>query len=90
MNGDGIAGATVTARRDQQDAGTAHSSKNGEFLLDGLRPGTYNFVIEAKGYATGIKYSVEVKPGKPRDLGGNLLLQADRGSQVIDSRQRFL
>lgn len=83
MNGDSIAGATVTARRDQKDAGSARSAKNGEFVLDGLEPGTYNVVIEAKGYATGIKYDVQVKPGKPRDLGGNLLLQADRGSQVI-------
>lgn len=83
MNGEGVAGATVTARKDQQDAGSAHTSKNGEFVLDGLGPGTYNFVIEAKGYATGIKYGVEIKPGKPRDLGGNLILQTDRGSQVI-------
>ena len=83
INGDGIVGATVTARKDQQDAGTAHSSKNGDFVVDGLQPGTYNFVIEAKGFATGIKYSVEIKPGKLRDLGGNLILQPDRGSQVI-------
>lgn len=83
MNGDGIAGAMVTARKDQQDAGSARSTRNGEFVLSGLQPGSYNFVIEAKGYATGIKYAVEVKPGKPRDLGGNLILQTDRGSQVI-------
>ena len=83
MNGDGIAGATVTAHKNQREAGSAHSGKNGEFVLEGLQPGIYNFAIEAKGYATGIKYDVEVRPGKPRDLGGNLLLQADRGSQVI-------
>lgn len=83
MNGDGVAGATITARKDQHDAGTTRSAKNGDFVLDGLQPGAYNFVIEAKGYATGIKYGVEVKPGKPHDLGSNLLLQVDRGSQVI-------
>ena len=83
MNGEGIAGATVTARRDQRDSGSARTGKNGDFVIDGLQPGIYNFVIEAKGYATGIKYDVEVKPGKPHDLGGNLLLQVDRGSQVV-------
>ena len=40
-------------------------------------------MIEAKGYGTGTKYGVEVKPGKARDLGGNLILQLDRGSRVI-------
>jgi hypothetical protein len=83
MNGDAVSGATVTARRDQKDAGTAHAGKNGDFVLDGLEPGSYNVVIEAKGYATGIKYGVEVKPGKPHDLGSSLILQTDRGSQVI-------
>jgi len=83
MNGEAIAGATITAHKDQHDAGTARSGKNGEFVLDGLQPGLYNLVVEARGYAEGIKYDVEIKPGKPRDLGGNLLLQVDRGSQVI-------
>jgi hypothetical protein len=83
MNGDAIAGATVTARKDQRDAGSARAGKNGDFTLDGLQPGLYNFVIEARGYAEGIKYDIEVKPGKIRDLGGNLLLQVDHSSQVM-------
>lgn len=83
MNGDAITGATITAHKDQHEAGTARSGKNGEFILDGLQPGLYNFSVEARGYAEGIKYDVEVKPGKTRELGGNLLLQVDRGSQVI-------
>lgn len=83
MNGDAIAGATIFARKGGQDAGSAKSAKNGDFVLEGLEPGLYNLVIEANGYATGVKYDVQVKAGKPRDLGGNLLLQVDRGSQVL-------
>jgi hypothetical protein len=82
LNGDGISGAAITARLDQQDVGSTKAARNGEFTLDGLQPGVYNFVIEAKGYGTGIKYGVEVKSGKVRDLGGNLILQTDRGSLV--------
>jgi hypothetical protein len=83
FNGDGIAGATITARQNQADAGTARAGRNGEFVLEGLQPGLYTFVVEAKGYAAGVKYDVEIKPGKMRDLGGNLILEADRGRQVI-------
>ena len=82
LNGDGIPGASVTARRDQQDVASAKAARNGEFSISGLQPGLYNFVIEAKGYGTGIKYDVEIKSGKTRDLGGNLILQTDRGSLV--------
>jgi len=82
LNGDGISGAAVTARLDQKDVRSVKAGRTGEFTLDGLNPGVYNFVFEAKGYGTGIKYGVEIKPGKVRDLGGNLILQTDRGSLV--------
>ncbi len=83
LRGDNIAGATVTARRDTKDIKSVKSSGDGQFVLDGLDSGTYNIVFDAKGYSSGIKYSVEVKPNQTVDLGNRLILQTDQGTQVI-------
>ena len=83
MDGGAISGATITARLGSRDVGTARSGSKGEFYLDGLDEGTYNFVFDAKGYASGIKYSVEIKANKTKDLGDRLILMIDRGSFVI-------
>ena len=83
LRGDSLNGATVTARLNSKDVATATTNGKGEFVITGLEPGVYNFVFDAKGYAAGIKYGVEVKSGKTRDLGGNLILIVDRGSRVV-------
>jgi uncharacterized GH25 family protein len=83
MNGDGISNATITARQNSQDVASTKSNSKGNFVLDGLKEGTYNIAFDAKGYATGVKFRVEVKDGKIRDLGGNLILMTDRGSQTL-------
>ena len=83
MRGDTISGATVTARQNAKDIRSTTSNAKGEFILSGLETGLYNIVFDARGYASGIKYSVEVKKGKTKDLGGNLILQVDQGTQVI-------
>lgn len=83
MRGDTISSATITARRDSKDIRSTRSNEKGEFALNGLESGTYNVVFDAKGYSTGIKYGVEVKQNKTIDLGERLILQIDRGSQVV-------
>ena len=83
LRGDSLSGATVTARLNSKDIATASTNGKGEFVITGLEAGVYNFVFDARGYATGIKYGVEVKSGKTRDLGGNLILMVDRGSRVV-------
>ena len=83
MRGETIAGATITARRDAKDIRTARSNDKGEFILNGLDAGVYNIVFDAKGYSSGVKYGVEVKQNKTVDLGGRLIMQVDRGTQVI-------
>ncbi len=83
MRGDSIAGATITARQNAKDIRSATSNNKGEFTLGGLESGVYNIVFDAKGYATGIKYSVEVKSGKVKDLGGNLIMMVDQGTKII-------
>lgn len=83
LNGSAIAGATVTARQNGVDGKTATANAKGQFVLDGLEPGVYNFVFDAKGYAAGVRFNVEVKKDKVKDLGDRLILSVDKGSQII-------
>ena len=83
MAGQGIAGATVTARQNSQDIRSVKSNNKGEFQLGGLQAGSYNIVFDARGYSSGIKYDVEVKPDKIVDLGDRLIMQVDQGTLVI-------
>lgn len=81
--GDAISGAIVTARQDGEDVKSAKTDSKGNFELGGLKPGIYNFVFEKNGYATGIKYNVEIKKNKEANLGDRLYLTVDKGTQVI-------
>lgn len=83
MQDQGIAGATISARQNGVDLKTVKSDQKGNFILDGLNPGVYNLAFEARGYSAAVQYNVEIKKGKIRDLGGRLILMADRGSKVI-------
>ncbi len=81
--GDGIAGANVIARANGADVKSAKSDADGKFVLDGLKPGIYNVVFDKSGYASGVKYNVEIKKNKTNDLGERLILLVDQGTQVI-------
>lgn len=81
--GGAIAGATVTARLSGRDVKTVKSDSKGAFTLQGLEAGTYNIVFDADGYATGVKFGVEIKNGSVRDLGDRLILSVDQGTQLI-------
>ncbi len=82
-SGNGIANASVTVRKDGKDLKSANANSSGNFVIEGIEPGTYNLVVDAKGYASGVLHNVEVKKNKVRDLGDRLMLNIDRGSQVI-------
>jgi hypothetical protein len=81
--GGSIAGATVTARLDGKDIRSVRSDSKGNFMIEGLRAGTYNVVFDADGYATGVKFGVEIRNGNVRDLGDRLILSVDQGTQII-------
>lgn len=83
MKGGAISGATVTARRDGKDVKSVESDAKGNFQLNGLAPGVYNFVFEKPGYGAGVKYNVEVRSGKIISLGDNLALMQDQGTLVL-------
>src|SRR5688500_4947807 len=81
--GGGIGGANITARLSGKDVKTVKSDAKGNFSLQGLDEGTYNIVFDADGYATGVKFGVQVKNGNMRDLGDRLILSVDQGTQLI-------
>ncbi|MGI8494678.1 MAG: carboxypeptidase-like regulatory domain-containing protein, partial [Pyrinomonadaceae bacterium] len=74
---------SVTARRDGKDIKTVLTDAKGEFILEGLSEGDYNFTFGKNGFTTGIHYNVEVKKNKIRNLGDRLILNIDQGTQVI-------
>ena len=81
--GNGIAGASVTARLNGKDVKTVTADSKGNFQMEGLKAGTYNVAVDADGYAMGVKYGVEIKNGSVRDLGDRLILAVDQGTVVI-------
>lgn len=83
MRGDGIASATVTARKSGTDVKSVRSDRKGNFVINGLEPGSYNVVFDAAGYSAGVLYNVEVKTNSTRNLADRLMLSADPGTQVI-------
>lgn len=83
LKGSYIAGATIEARQGGQVVRSTRSNKKGEFVLDGLAEGMYNFAVDADGYSTGVMHNVEVKKKKIRDLGSRLMLSPDRGTQTF-------
>lgn len=81
--GDGIGGVGVTARLNDADVKSAKSDDKGNFVLSGLKPGIYNIVFDKNGYGSAVKYNVEIKKDKVKDLGDRLILNIDLGTQVI-------
>lgn len=81
--GNGIANATITARQDGKDLKSVKSDSKGNFLLDGLKNGKYNFVFEASGFGAGLLTNVEIEKGKVRDLKERLILTTDQGTLVM-------
>ena len=81
--GVGIANAIVTARQSGKDVKSARSNAKGEFLLAGLESGVYSLVFDADGFQSGLYQGLEIKNGDTRNLGDNLILMPDQGTQVI-------
>ncbi|MBK9216801.1 MAG: carboxypeptidase regulatory-like domain-containing protein [Chloracidobacterium sp.] len=83
LKGTFIAGATIEARQGGEVVRSTRSNAKGDFVLDGLAEGMYNFAVDADGYSTGVMHNVEVKKKKVRDLGSRLMLSPDRGTQTF-------
>jgi hypothetical protein len=81
--GEGIAAATITARRNSEDVKSTIADSKGNFVLENLKTGTYNLVFSKSGYSSGVLYNVEVVKNKIGNLGERLVLTIDQGTQVI-------
>ncbi len=81
--GSGIPAVTVIARQGDKDVKSVNTDKNGEFVIDRLKSGKYNFVFSKDGFTTGTINNVDVGKNKIRDLGSRLVLDVDEGSLVI-------
>ena len=81
-SGQGIEDAAVTITKGGKDVKSARSDSSGNFLISDIEPGTYTLRVEAKGYASGTLFGVEIR-NKVKDLGDKLFLTVDQGAQVI-------
>jgi len=82
-SGIGIPNATVSISQNGAEIKTATADAKGNFVLNGLTPGKYKLLFDAKGYSSGTLYNVEVRKKTVRDLGDRLMLTVDRGTLVI-------
>jgi len=83
VKGDGIGGATITARLNGKDLKTVKTDAKGNFEMTGLDAGVYNFVFEKSGYGAGVKYNVEIKKKSIVNFGDNLVLMVDQGTLIL-------
>lgn len=78
-----VSNVNVTARKDSKDVSIVRSNNKGEFVFNRLEPGVYNFVFDASGYSSAIRYNIEVRRNKTVDLGDRLILLVDKGTLII-------
>ena len=60
--GQAVSGVEITARRDSADVKSVKSGSKGDFVISGLEPGIYDFIFDASGYNSAIKYKSSFMP----------------------------
>ncbi len=73
-------GVAVVVRQGEREVARSLTDKRGEFLISRLSPGRYGVTIRKPGLSVGTIEDVEVKAGKTKSLGDNLVLAIDEGS----------
>ena len=77
-NGGAASAVTVTVRIGEEDVASAVTDKKGEFVISGLKPGSYSVSFRKSGYNSGIlRRKVTVGHGVV-ELGDRLVLQVDQ------------
>jgi hypothetical protein len=74
------AGVAIVVRQGDREIARGLTDKKGEFLVARLSPGLYGVTLRKSGLSVGTIENVEVKAGKTRSLGDNLVLAIDEGS----------
>lgn len=73
-------GVAVIVRQGERDIAQGVTDKKGEFVVGRLAPGRYAVTFKKPGLSIGTIDDVEVKAGKTRAIGDNLMLGIDEGS----------
>lgn len=73
-------GVAIVVRQGEREVARGLTDKKGEFLISRLSPGLYGVTIRKPGLSVGTIENIEVKAGKTRSLGDNLVLAIDEGS----------
>jgi Carboxypeptidase regulatory-like domain len=79
----GIAQVSVLVLQNGKEVKSAVTNNKGEFQIDGLKSGKYDFVFKKDGFNSGTMKNVELGNKKIRDLGNSLVLESDDGTLVI-------
>jgi hypothetical protein len=74
------AGVAIVVRQGDREIARGLTDKKGEFLVSRLSPGLYGVTLRKSGLSVGTIENVEVRAGKTRSLGDNLVLAIDEGS----------
>ncbi len=74
------AGVTVIVRQGDREIARGLTDKKGEFVVSRLAPGVYAVTFRKPGLSVGTIENLEVKAGKSRSLGQDLVLGVDEGS----------
>ena len=73
-------GVAIVVRQGDREVARGLTDKKGEFVVNRLTPGRYGVTFRKPGLSVGTIENVEVKAGKTRSLGDNLVLAIDEGS----------
>ncbi|MEK6282734.1 MAG: carboxypeptidase-like regulatory domain-containing protein [Acidobacteriota bacterium] len=74
------AGVAILVRQGEREVARGLTDKKGEFVVSRLTPGLYGVTFRKPGLSIGTIENVEVKAGKTRSVGENLVLAIDEGS----------
>lgn len=74
------AGVAVIVKQGDREVVTGVTDKKGEFIVARLVPGRYAVTFKKPGLNIGTIDDVEVKAGKTKSIGDNLMLGIDEGS----------
>jgi hypothetical protein len=74
------AGVTVIVKQGEREVARGLTDKKGEFVVSRLAPGIYAVTFRKPGLSVSTIENLEVKAGKSRSLGQDLVLGIDEGS----------
>ncbi|HLL71176.1 MAG TPA: carboxypeptidase-like regulatory domain-containing protein [Pyrinomonadaceae bacterium] len=82
-SGDSAEGVRVTVRQGEREVASASTDRKGQFEINGLVAGRYDITFRKQGLSVAEVKDFEIVAGKPRALGGNVVLPIDEGSLVF-------